>query len=350
MNLYSEPPSYANHYRKKILAQMESLIENKRGKSDFLRDSFFRTDFSSEQAYEKSVQKYRKQFKEMLGWPLTLAVPETAPSAKEEYIAEDELGLIYRIWIETLPGLETYGLLFLPSGKADYPLVISQHGGGGTPELCSGFFGSANYNDMSRRVLRRCFAVFVPQLLMWSNDFGPTANRDQIDVQLKQLGGSIAALDIWQLQRSLDYLTIRKNIDGKRVGMIGLSWGGFYTLVTAAVETRIQAAVASCFFNNRYIYTMLPAVWDNSGNTFLDAEIAGLVCPRPLYIEVGKQDDLFDVRHARPEAQKVIKLYENLGIPERFMYKEHEGGHELDKSDDNIQFICKHLQKSLFLG
>ena len=344
MNLYSEKPEAANHYRKEILAQMESLIKSKRSESDSQRERFFDPDFSSEQAYEADIHKYRRQFKEMLGWPLTLPAPETVPSAREKFIAEDDLGRIYRIWIETLPGLETYGLLFLPLGKGPHPLIISQHGGGGTPELCSGFLGSANYNDMSRRVLRRGFAVFAPQLSMWRDDFGPTANRNQIDIQLKQIGGSIAALDIWQLQRSLDLLTARKDIDDKRIGMIGLSWGGFYTLITAAVETRIQVAVASCFFSNRYVYDMSPAVWFNSGNTFLDAEIAGMVCPRSLYIEVGKQDELFDVCHAQPEAQKVAKFYDKLGIPERFIYKEHEGGHELDKSDNGIQFLSKHLQ------
>jgi len=344
MNLYSEPPEAANHHRKEILAQIESLITRQRKESDAQRERFFCPDFSSEQTYETDVQKYRQQFKGMLGWPLTLFAPKTTPSVREEFVAEDELGQIHRIWIETLPGFETYGLLFLPPGKAPHPLVISQHGGGGTPELCSGFFGSANYNDMSRRVLRRGFAVFAPQLSLWGDNFGPTANRIQIDVQLKQLGGSIAALDIWQLQRCLDFLTVRDDIDGKRVGMIGLSWGGFYTLITAAVETRIQVAVASCFFSNRYAYSLSPAVWFNSGNTFLDAEIAGMVCSRPLCIEVGKQDDLFDVRHAGPEAQKVAKFYERLGVPERFIYKEHEGGHELDKSDDGIQFLSKHLQ------
>jgi len=343
MDLYSESPEAANHYREEILAQVEALIKSKSEESDTQRERFFCPDFSSEQAYKADVQRYREKFREMLGWPLPLRAPKEIPSAREKFVAEDHLGKIYRIWIETLPGLETYGLLFLPKEKGPHPLVISQHGGGGTPELCSGFFGSANYNDMSRRVLCRGFAVFAPQLSMWRDDFGPTANRIQLDIHLKQVGGSIAALDIWQLQRSLDFLTAREDIDEKRVGMIGLSWGGFYTLITVAAETRIQVAVASCFFNNRHMYSLSPAVWFSSGNTFLDAEIAGMVCPRPLCIEVGKQDDLFDVSYARPEAQKVAKFYEKLGIPERFFYNEHAGGHELDKSDDGIQFLCRHL-------
>lgn len=347
MNLYSESPEVGNQYRKEILTQIEELIESKREESNSRRESFFCPDFSSIKSYEADIHKYRQRFKEMLGWPLTLSCPQTVPSSREKLVAEDEIGEIYRIWIETLPGLETYGLLFLPLKKERHILVISQHGGGGIPELCSGFFGSANYNDMSRRVLRQGFAVFAPQLLMWREDFGPKADRNQIDIQLKQLGGSIAALDIWQLQRCLDFLTAREDIANEKVGMIGLSWGGFYTIITAAVETRIKAAVSSCFFNNRYKYVLSPSVWFNSGNTFLDAEIAGMICPRSLCIEVGKQDELFDVDYVLPEAQKVANFYERLGIPERFLYIEHEGGHELDRTNDSINFLSKELKKGM---
>jgi rhodanese-related sulfurtransferase len=66
-----------------------------------------------------------------------------------------------------------------------------------------------------------------------------------------------------------------------------------------------------------------------------------LVCPRRLYIEVGKTDELVDVREARPEAAKVKEIYQALGIPERFVYKEFDGGHELDKADEAIDFLCQ---------
>ena len=76
---------------------------------------------------------------------------------------------------------------------------------------------------------------------------------------------------------------------------------------------------------------------------FLDAEVGALVCPRPLYVEVGAKDTLFDVRKARPEARRLRAFYERLGIADRFRYKEHEGGHELDRADDGIEFLCRHL-------
>jgi len=345
MNLYSEREDAGNVYRKEIMAQFDAMIRRERRKSDSRRKRFFRPDFSSVQAYAESVEDYRRRFKAMLGWPLTLEEPAARPKARRKFVAEDDLGRITRLWIETLPGVETYGLLFIPPGDGPHPLVISQHGGGGTPEYCSSFFNCWNYNDMTRRVLRRGFAVFAPQLMVWADNFGPKCDHIKLDNQLKQLGGSWAAFETLRVQRCLDYLTRRKDIDGERVGMIGLSWGSFNTLVAAAVDTRIKAAVASCFFNNRKIYDLAPAMWFNSANTFLDAEIAGLVCPRRLCIEVGKVDTGFNVRYARPEARKVQKLYDDLGISGEFLYNEHEGGHELDTRDGAIEFMCDGLRK-----
>jgi hypothetical protein len=341
MNLYHEREDAGNEHRKEMLARFNAMLRRERRKADSRRKRFFRPDLSSVQAYAESAEEYRKQLKAMLGWPLTLDDLPARPRVRRKFVAEDDLGRITRLWVETLPGLETYGLLFMPPGDGPHPLVISQHGGGGVPECCSSFFHSSNYNDMTRRVLKRGFAVFAPQLMLWADNFGPKCDHVKLDNQLKQIGGSYAALEALRLQRCLDYLTRRKDIGAERVGMIGLSWGSFHTLVAAAIDTRIKSALASCFFNNRKIYDCAPAVWFGSANTFLDAEIAALVCPRRLCIEVGKIDTLFNVRYARPEARKVQDIYEKLGIECEFLYNEHAGGHEIDLADGAIEYLCE---------
>ena len=125
--------------------------------------------------------------------------------------------------------------------------------------------------------------------------------------------------------------------------MAGLSWGGFYTLVTAAVDQRIKVALTSCFFNDRYRYNLSPAAWFDSANKFFDSEIAGLVCPRSLCIEAGRHDTLFAVDGARAEAEKVADIYCRLGIEERFNYFEHNGGHEFNRTDECIDFVISRL-------
>ncbi|MBI3986351.1 MAG: hypothetical protein HY343_05500 [Lentisphaerae bacterium] len=139
MSLYSEAKEAGSAYRAEYLAQIQELIRRKQGKAERRRERFFRPDFSSVSAYETSVSDYRRKFKKMLGWPLTRKPCSRPPAVEETFVAQDELGRIFRLRIEALPGLKLYGLLFLPAGKERPPLVISQHGGGGTPELCSKF-------------------------------------------------------------------------------------------------------------------------------------------------------------------------------------------------------------------
>lgn len=345
-DLYTEDNYAGKKYREEQLQQLIKLIEDQRKNADDTRMEYFKPDVSSSHAYIESIVPYRNDFIKMLGWPLTnYSVNLPTPTTSIEFVSEDDLGKIFRLNISIFPGIDTYGILFLPKGNGPHPLIISQHGGLGTPELCSGFFGSGNYNDMTRRVLRKGFAVFTPQLLLWGEEYGPKFDRIHIDVQLKQLGGSITALEIFKIKRSLDYLVSRTDIDKDRIGMIGLSYGGFYTLFTAASDQRIKSVLSSCFFNNRFVYDWHDWTWFNSANTFLDAEVCGLICPRPLYIEVGKADELFDIKYVKKEYLKVESIYKSLGISNNLRYREFEGGHELDKDDEGIEFLCDNVLK-----
>ena len=342
--LYAETGDFGNKYREEQLEQIKKLIAGKRKLADLKRVEYMQCDFSSVDAYKKSIEKYRTDFINMLGWPLTeFSEDLPVPGAKVEFVSEDSIGKIYRLNIDAMQGVTTYGILFLPHTEPPYPLVIAQHGGCGTPELCSGFFGSGNYNDMTRRILKKGVAVFVPQMLLWGEEFGPANDRLQIDCQLKQLGGSITALELFKLKRSIDYLHSREDINASQTGMIGLSYGGFYTLFATAVDVRIKAALSSCFFNNRFIYDWHDWTWFNSGNTFLDSEICSLICPRPLYIEVADRDELFDVTYACEEYKKVQVAYEKLDLLDKLCFKVFKGVHELDLDDSGIDFLYKNI-------
>ncbi len=91
-----------------------------------------------------------------------------------------------------------YGILFVRGKDHKRPLVIAQHGGLGTPEMCSGFFDSENYNDMTRRILQKGVNVFCPQLYLWDQQrFGRgTPDRTSLDNSLKHMGSSIAAVEL----------------------------------------------------------------------------------------------------------------------------------------------------------
>jgi len=80
----------------------------------------------------------------------------------------------------------------------------------------------------------------------------------------------------------------------------------------------------------------------NLFNMFGNAQVAGMVCPRPLMIQMGAEDTLFDLEGVRREAKKAAVYYQKLGVGDLFEYSEHSGGHVFE-NESIFQFFKKHL-------
>jgi len=154
---------------------------------------------------------------------------------------------------------------------------------------------------MARRV-----HVFAPQLLLWdTKEYGNSYDRLEIDRRLKRVGSSITAVEVYAVMRSLDYF--EHLMPGAVFGMAGLSYGGFYTLFTAAADTRIRSALSCSFFSTRRDYAWPDWSWFNAAGSYEDAEVACLVYPRRLCIEMGDHDFLFAGEKTLQEAARVRK-------------------------------------------
>jgi hypothetical protein len=345
-SLHREAPDEANAFRDAQLEELERYVGAARKAADAKRANMAR-DYRSVAAYEADAAKRRAAFMRMLGRPLALGEPQAPPEALEmRQVGNDGTDAICRVVLGVADGLSIYGLLFRPARPcAPLPLVVALHGGGGTPELCSSFFGSGNYNDMVRRI-RQAFGcvVFAPQLLMWDDAYGPPNRRIQLDTALKQVGSSIAAVEIFKLMRAIDWLADLPETDAARIGAAGLSYGGFYALYAAACDTRIKATLSSCFINDRFAYNWPDLVWKDSGNQFLDAEACGLVCPRALCLEAANRDEVFGIASARLEAKKASVFYEKLGLRSRFVFHEFDGAHEFCSANVGIDFLRAQLE------
>ena len=201
----------------------------------------------------ENPEAYRTELTEMLGWPLTEYNSTEIPAVtNSEKLAEEDNFTIYRMTFEILDGFHMTGLYYKQKGNEKRPLVIAQHGGAGSPERISGFYdnNTSNYNDMLERILQFNVNIFAPQLLLWNIDtYGNEYNRREIDAQLKSVGSSVTAVEVYGIRKILDYFSVQENIS--TLGMIGLSYGGFYTLFTTAIDTRIKACVSCSFFNSR---------------------------------------------------------------------------------------------------
>lgn len=313
--------------------------------------SQFTPDFSGIKQYEKSVIHFREQLAESFGYPPSLATEGSEP--RSVFVGKDSVCSIYRIWIGVAQGVEAYGLYMVPHnivGKA--PLLICEHGGGGNPEAICDLDTRINYHSFGHEAVKRGYIVWAPGLVMRCG-YGDDpeiegAGRNLLDSRLKLLGTSIIGMELQMIIESTKTLVRnRPEIDSERIGMTGLSWGGFYTLHVAALFPEIKVAVPSANFRRHEV--VLDRVDDpknrvdrNLFNMFGSAQVAGMVCPRPLMIQMGAEDTLFDLEGVRREAKKAAGYYEKLGIGELFEYSEHPGGHVFE-NESIFQFFEKHL-------
>ncbi len=289
------------------------------------------------------TERYRDELKNMFGYPLNEAKPLVLPQVKTETLSQEDDYTIYRVRIEILEDLWMTGLYFRLHSEEKRPLVIVQHGGEGTPELIAGIYGfTNNYHDMLMRVLRQGVHVFAPQLLLWRTDrFGVPYDRKWIDAKLKRVGSSITAVEVFGLMRAMDYLETLPEISC--FGMVGLSYGGFYTQMTAALDTRIKSAVSCSYFNERDRHAGTDWTWRDSAYLFDDAEIALLVYPRKLYLAVGERDELFACDGAKESFSVLRKYCQTIGTDwvEFFTF---DGAHEFFYTDDTLQKLAQDLK------
>lgn len=333
-----ESESTGNQLRLDYRNGMEAVVEQRRKRFDALRAAHC-ADIM------ENPERHRRELVHLLGWPLT-EYEATVPNVRCGLVAEAEGILISRIQFEVLPGLWAGGIFFRQQGSDRRPLFFSLHGGGGTPELASGLLkrGSGNYNAQTERILSLGAHVFAPQLLLWSAEVcggeeeewkDADRFRHSLDAKLRLLGGSIAALEITCMRRELDYFVRQSYVDAARIGIVGLSYGGFYAMHLAAVETRFRAILTSCAFNDRYVYSWPDLVWRDAGQKLEDAEVALLTYPRRLIVQVGEKDALFKVEGARREMERVRNYCK--GKEDWLKFSVFPGAHEQNPNDDDLK-------------
>lgn len=333
---YREQPDDSRKYKENYLKGIEKVIEDRENESDRIREQFCTGIFQDQ-------ERYREDFKKMLGWPLTEKKNEMVPAVEIEKLTEDGLCEIYRMSIEVLEGFSITGLLFKKDDRKK-PLVIVQHGGGGTPELVADLYGyTGNYNHTIERLLQYDVNVFAPQLLLWNtaaDGFGVYYNRIELDAKLKRVGSSITALEVYGITRILDYFEAQDYVGS--FGMAGLSYGGFYTLFIAAIEPRIRSAISSCYFNRRRDYPWPDWTWFGAASRFSDAEIACMVYPRKLCIEVGTEDEIFHIAGAEKEMERLKKMNKRVG-KDWLRLITFQGTHEFFQEDEHLKKLVEDI-------
>jgi len=342
---YEDSVANSHPLRAKQAKELDEYILTLK-KDDSRLHALFKPDSSSPEAFEKSAQPLRQAFCDSIGYPPPGDIPKDAPTFDQ--IGEDSLATYYRATIPILPGVHAEGIYIVPKNlKGKAPLIISMHGGGGSPEVAL-FHGGANYHDMVRGGAKRGYIVFAPQHLFNADGY-PKDIRNKIDERMRLVGTSLTAVEIAKITRSIDVLIKRPEVDPQRIGMVGLSYGGYYALVAPAVDPRIKVSVCSGYYGvqeGRYEKDELSIPSDfkfkDRFTLFKDSELAALICPRALQIQAGDQDDIDHRDPGKLLAPVSAQYYKNLKLEDRFEHKIFEGKHEFH-DESAWGFVQKHL-------
>lgn len=271
------------------------FVERKIDESEAKRAGFWQRDFSSVEAYEKSVAANRERFRTILG-----AVDARLPPAMEQYgdevnpalVAETTTYRILQVRWPVLEGLWGCGLLVEPRAMRAAQVVIVPDAGQQPEELLGLVEGSST--QVARRLAENGFRVVIPV----------TISRDKLatdDEQLKRsdqtcrewiyrqafhMGRHVIGYEAQLVMGAVDWLEWKYGSEA-RIGVCGQAEGGLVAMYTAAMDPRIDATLVSGYFDRRQSVWSEPIYRNVWGllREFGDAEIASLILPRGLVIE-----------------------------------------------------------------
>lgn len=261
------------------------------------RKKFWNRDFSSGEAYDRSVETNRQRLREIIGAMDPRApfgeLELTASSERESKIAETEQYEVLTVRWPALPGIHGEGLWFRQKAKAT-GAVICVPDADQTPEMIAGLVeGLAKEAQFARAFAQQGLDVFVVTLVNRSDEFSGNAeiqrftnqpHREWIYRQAYELGYHIIGYEVQKVLALVDWL--EKRLPAK-AAVAGYGEGGLIALYSAALDPRLQAALVSGYFGPRERLWEEPIYRNVFGllEQFGDAEIATLIAPRLLVVE-----------------------------------------------------------------
>jgi dienelactone hydrolase len=265
------------------------------------RETLWHRDYSSHEAYTESVEPNRARLRKQIGCfdprlPIEeLAYVGTTKAAAQ--ITEDENYTVSRVRWQVFDEVEGEGLLLEPMHNVPViAQVVALPDADWTPETIAGITDALPPSaQFARRLARAGCRVVVPLLINRDDTYSGNSiigamtnqpHREFIYRMAYQLGRHIIGYEVQKVLSLVDWMASTD----VPIGVIGYGEGGLIALHSAAVDTRIQAAAVSGYFQSRQEVWREPIYRNVWGllHEFGDAEVASLIAPRPLIIEASR--------------------------------------------------------------
>jgi dienelactone hydrolase len=165
-------------------------------------------------------------------------------------------------------------------------------------------------------------------------------------------GKCLAWKHILYMRRAVDYLASRQEVRTDRLGCYGHSMGSTHAWLVGPWEPRLVAFVGNCclptyaaIHEEQLLHcfpNFIPGLFA-FGDT---PDIAALIAPRPLHLNLGEADGGSPIAHARRGLETIRRMYESMHAEDKFTsFVEPNTGHELSAA--MWQHVRRHFEKYL---
>ncbi len=289
----------------RIVDEAHRFLDRKTAESVASRGRLWKRDSSSPEAYEKSIEPNREDFRKSIGAVdprLPVVMERFGNDANPALVAETSRYRILQVRWPVLEGVYGEGLLLEPKGRPATAHVVALPDADQTPEQLVGLTpGIPADSQLARRLAENGVRVVVPVLISRACDFSGNReiamtnqpHREWIYRQAFEVGRHVIGYEVQKVLSVVDWFQQTAGADA-RIGVAGWGEGGLIAFYSAAADRRIGSCLVSGYFGPREQVWQEPIyrnVW-NLLREFGDAEIASLVAPRGLTIEYSPVPDV----------------------------------------------------------
>ncbi len=258
---------------------------------------------------------------------------------------------IRKLRYEIAPGFWSAALLYAPeplTGKV--PAILSVHGHVGP-------LGKA-IEYKQKRCINYAMQGMMTLSLEWFGfgELAQTKNGHDFAAHLDLIGTSAVGLFYLAMRRGLDYLDQHPHVDGSRLGVTGLSGGGWQTIVLSSLDARVSVAVPVAGYGSLMSNIVHPADTSEIEEDATDFRtgqdytfLTAMRAPRPTLLIYNAEDDCcFRAPFVKPDVYDAVKPFFRLfGMEEALAWHENTdpGTHnyQLDNRQQSYAFFTKYF-------